>query len=351
METRNLVVFDGHNDALLQLHDPKRGRGRTFFVRSEHGHLDLPRAREGGFAGGMFAVFVPAPSSPSPGPLVTSHEGLRPAIEHDYASEIAGAMLNTLERIEADSQGQVRICRTFQEVLNCLRTGILAAVIHFEGAEQIRPDLSDLRAWYARGLRSLGLVWARPNAFGHGVPLNTLGSPDIGPGLTDAGRLLVRACNEMRILIDLSHLNERGFWDVAELSQSPLVVTHSGACAAALSARNLTDQQLDAVRDSNGIVGLSLNTSDLLVGGANGPDVPIEVLVRHIDHMVQRMGIDHVGMGCDFDGCTVPCAIGDVTGLPKLFAALSAAGYDAGALQKIACENWLHVLDETWQAA
>jgi membrane dipeptidase len=125
---------------------------------------------------------------------------------------------------------------------------------------------------YAAGLRSLGIVWSRPNAFGHGVPFKFPSSPDTGPGLTEAGRELVRACNERRILIDLSHLNEKGFWDVAGLSTAPLVATHSNAHSVCPHARNLTDRQLDAIRESGGMVGLNFATAFLRPDGSMNAD-------------------------------------------------------------------------------
>ena len=126
--------------------------------------------------------------------------------------------------------------------------GSLAAVLHIEGAEAIDPELDALEVLHAAGLRSLGPVWSRPNLFGHGVPFRFPSSPDTGPGLTDAGKALVRACNELRLMLDLSHLNEAGFWDVAALSQAPLVASHSNAHALCPCSRNLTDKQLDAIR-------------------------------------------------------------------------------------------------------
>ncbi len=107
-----------------------------------------------------------------------------------------------------------------------------------------------LETWYAAGLRSLGPVWSRPNAFGHGVPFISPSSPDTGPGLTEAGRALVGRCAELGILVDLSHLNEAGFWDVAALEPGPLVATHSAAHALCATSRNLTDAQLDAIGES-----------------------------------------------------------------------------------------------------
>src|SRR5690606_476421 len=122
---------------------------------------------------------------------------------------------------------------------------------------------------------SLGPVWSRDNAFAHGVPFAYPSSPDTGPGLTDAGKELVRACNRMGILIDLSHMTEKGFFDVARVSDQPLVATHSNVHAITPSARNLTDRQLDAVRDSKGVVGLNYAVSFLREDGQERADTGI----------------------------------------------------------------------------
>lgn len=117
------------------------------------------------------------------------------------------------------------------EIETARSEGAIAAVLHLEGAEAIGPDMDLLHLLYAAGLRSVGPVWSRPNAFGHGVPFNFPASPDTGPGLSEAGRALVRECDRLGILVDLSHLNEAGFWDVAATSHRPLVATHSAAHA------------------------------------------------------------------------------------------------------------------------
>src|SRR5262249_13192549 len=135
--------------------------------------------------------------------------------------------------------------------------GRVTVIMHMEGAEALSTDLSDLEEWYGRGLRSLGPVWSRPNAFGEGVPFAFPSTPDTGPGLTPAGRNLVNACNRLGILVDCSHLTEAGFWDVASLSLVPLVATHSNAHALCRSSRNLTDAQLDAIGESGGVVGIN----------------------------------------------------------------------------------------------
>jgi membrane dipeptidase len=138
-----------------------------------------------------------------------------------------------------------------------MEDGLLAPVMHIEGAEAIDPNFEVLDVLYEAGLRSLGPVWSRSNAFGHGVPFLCPSSPDTGPGLTDLGKELIEACNRLGILIDLSHLNERGFWDVAAISNAPLVATHSNAHALSPHSRNLTDKQLTAIGETGGMVGVT----------------------------------------------------------------------------------------------
>ena len=220
--------------------------------------------------------------------------------------------------------------------------------MHIEGAEAIDPDLAMLDVLHAAGLRSLGLVWSRSNAFAHGVPFRFPSDGDIGPGLTEAGRALVRACNARRIMVDLSHLNERGFWDVAEMSDAPLVASHSNVHALCASSRNLTDRQLDAIRGSRGLVGLNFACSFLRPDGAMRSDTDLDVLRRHLDALLDRLGEDGVALGSDFDGAAVPAAIGSAAGLPALFEHLSQAGYSDALLRKIGAENWLGVLERTW---
>jgi membrane dipeptidase len=350
------LIFDGHNDTLLDLYLPERGGERTFFERSDAGHLDLPRAREGSFGGGLFACW--APPDPNSGwteesALTLTEDGYQvadaPPLDPSYARGMADGLAAELFRIEAKSGGQMKVVRTAEELESCLRDGVLAVVLHFEGAENLGPDPGALEPLYEAGLRSLGLVWSRPNAYAHGVPFRFPASPDTGPGLTAAGRELVRECNRLGILVDLSHLNELGFWDVAGISDAPLVATHSNAHALCPTTRNLTDRQLDAIRDSDGMVGVNFAVAFLRDDGREEEYTPIETIVRHINYLVERIGIERVGFGSDFDGAKMPQELGDASGLPKLLAALSESGYNNAALRKLAHENWLRILRHTWR--
>jgi len=210
--------FDGHNDALLRLFKREGADAPRAFIDGEgKGQLDLPMAVQGGFAGGLFAIFVPSPKASSPKtapaeeatPALDTAAGaaMPPPLDLATAQAAVSRMASILIRIEREANGRVRICRTADDIRHCMEAGVLAAVLHIEGAEAIDPEFETLDVLHQAGLRSLGPVWSRPNAFGHGVPFRCPSSPDTGPGLTDLGKELIRACNRRRILIYLSHLN------------------------------------------------------------------------------------------------------------------------------------------------
>jgi membrane dipeptidase len=269
----------------------------------------------------------------------------------EYAQNYVLSSMARLFRVAEESNGQVAVVRTAAELSECIANGTVAMELHIEGAEAIDEGADALEVFQRAGLRSLGFVWSRPNIFGHGVPFQFPASPDTGPGLTDAGKNLVRACNRLNVMIDLSHLNEAGFWDVAGLTAHPLVATHSCAHALCPSTRNLTDMQLDAVRDSGGVVGVNFHVGFLHPEGSNdAADTGVARIVDHAEYMANRMGIDHVALGSDFDGAVMPGDLKDAAGLPNLIAAFRARGFDDASVRKIAYENWVRVLGQTWGA-
>jgi membrane dipeptidase len=345
------AIFDGHNDLLLRLwKGEKAGRDPVAEFRKATGpaHIDLDKAALGGLIGGFCAIYVPSSEFGFGRPDRNGHymTPAAPPIDRAPSLEITIAMMDILQRLQR--AGLLAICRTVEELEQAIASGTFAAIAHIEGAEGIGADLAGLDTLFAAGLRSIGPVWSRNNVFGHGVPFAYPSSPDTGPGLTDPGRALVKACNELGILIDLSHITEQGFWDVANLSDAPLVATHSNVHAITPVARNLTDKQLAAVKESGGVVGLNFAVAFLREDGQERADTGIPTMVRHIGHLVEHLGIDGVAIGSDFDGAMIPAEIGTAVGLPKLVEALKAAGYGEAELAKICRGNWLRVLRATW---
>jgi membrane dipeptidase len=341
-----LAIFDGHNDAITREDHLDLVAGRT------GGHLDLPRMREGGMRGGIFAIFTPSPQGTSRALRFRGKAYREPPgepVEQGAAAAHATAAAGRLLRLERE--GNLRVARRIAD-LDLAHDDPFsppAAVLHLEGAEAIDPGLEALEQWQAAGLRSLGPVWSRPNAFAHGVPFAFPSSPDTGPGLTVAGRALVARCAELGVLVDLSHMNEAGFWDVARLEAGPLVASHSGAHAICPASRNLTDAQLEAIGESGGLVGIVFATAFLRPDFGDKADTPIALIAEHARYVADRIGPEHVALGSDFDGATIPAELGDAAGLPKLVRALEDVGFSENELDAICWGNWRRVIAAWWR--
>ena len=340
------VVFDGHNDALGKLQsgdvDPAE-----FLTGLPERQLDLPRARAGGLRAGMFAINAPSADDAWDAASLSDMPYAGP-VDHAQAAAFTAGALGRAHALAAASDGAMAVVTDVAALDRCHADGTLAMVLHLEGAEAIDPGLSALDAWRAAGVRSIGLVWSRPSAFGHGVPFRFPASPDTGPGLTDAGRALVLRCAELGIVVDLSHLNAAGFADVARIGAAPLVVSHTACHALCPATRNLTDEQLREVARSDGLVGIVFCPAFVRADGADDVDTPLAMLVAHVRHAADVVGVDRVGLGSDFDGASIPAALGDVAGLPRLLDALRADGFSADEVQRIAWDNWRRVLAAAW---
>jgi membrane dipeptidase len=340
------AVFDGHNDALTRDDHALIADGRS------GGHLDLPRMRAGGMRGGIFAVFTRSDGGARE-VQVPRDDGVvefepAPRVEHTVAAADASAVAGRLLALER--AGNVCVARSVGDLDRAYADdGPPVTVLHLEGAEAIDPGLEALDLWYGAGLRSIGPVWSRPNAFAHGVPFISPSSPDTGPGLTDAGRALVRRCGELGILVDVSHLNEAGFWDIARLEAGPIVATHSGVHSLCPTSRNLLDSQLDAIGASGGLVGIVFAVPFLRADFADDPDTPISLIAEHARYVADRIGVAHVARGSDYDGATIPAPLWDVAGTPKLLDALADAGFTEPEVGQVAWDNWRRVLGAWWR--
>tara|TARA_R110002020_G_scaffold87454_1_gene215616 strand:+ start:1113 stop:2162 length:1050 start_codon:yes stop_codon:yes gene_type:complete len=345
------LVFDGHNDVLLRLWRTMKAGGdpvAEFMNGTSEGHIDAPRARKGGLAGGFCAIYIPSGELILKEPDESGHYVTPLSDPLPLGPSLEVALEKAAIALRLERAGGWRLCRSTADVRAAMDEGVFAAVLHMEGCEALDADLDNLEVFYAAGLRSLGPVWSRHNIFGHGVPFAYPMDPDTGPGLTDAGFDLVRACNRLGILIDLAHITEQGFWDVAKTTDQPLVASHSNVHALTPVARNLTDRQLDAIKESGGLVGLNYAVTMLRPDGRDNVETPLSDMVRHMDYLVERLGIDHVALGSDFDGASIPEEISDAAGNQNLVAALRDAGYADADLKKICRENWLRIMASAW---
>lgn len=346
------AIFDGHNDVLLKLFKAGGLSASESFLTGREGAIDVPSARVGGFGGGFFAVYVPSPIDLD----FKFKEMTKPSYDLplpepiDWEDAFPIVMAQAAILFDLERRGALTICRTSANIRATLDSGRMAAIFHIEGAEAIDPDFHTLEVLYQAGLRSIGPVWSRTTIFGHGVPFRYPSTGDIGPGLTDHGLRLVKRCDEMNVMLDLSHLNEAGFWDVARHSSKPLVATHSNVHAICPHSRNLTDKQLAAIRESDGMVGLNFAVAFLRDDGRMLADVPLHQMLRHLDHMIEHLGEDRVGFGTDYDGAIVPEGLTSCAGLPELRHAMTQHGYDDALMAKLCHGNWLRVLEKTWGA-
>ena len=252
-------TIDGHNDVLSRLHED--GAGDDALLSAGTATITVPSAQAGGLAAGLFAV-LPRDAGPRQRRDARRHRSASSSRWRTSARSPRACSGSSPPRRAGSAWSVTRPTST-----PAWPATALGAILHMEGAEAIDPGLDTLEVWYAAGLRSVGIVWSRPNAFGHGVPFSFPSSPDTGDGLTPAGIALVRRCAELGIAIDLSHLNAAGFWDVARTLDGPLIASHSCAHALCPSARNLTDDQLDAIAASGGLVGICFATGFLRADG------------------------------------------------------------------------------------
>ncbi len=352
-----IPIFDGHNDTLVKLYKQGKSKKQNFLNKSTYGHIDLIRAQEGGLIGGIFSINVPNQNinleSASNPRLQFTNNGyevkMNPPIDHKYAKDFTNSIIQNLYNLEKQANGIIKIIRNYDEITNCITQNKFSIVLHFEGAEAIRKDLKNLENYYDKGLRALGLVWSRPNEFGYGVPFKFPHTPNIGSGLTNYGKNLIKKCNELGIMIDLAHINEKGFMDVAKLSTAPLIVSHTGVFNICKSTRNITDKEIDIIGDSDGLIGIYFDPINLLPSSMPDKNMSLSFIVDHIDYIVQRININHIAFGSDFDGTEMPKLIKDVSYYPNLIDVLKDRGYSKTSLEKIAYKNWLRIFKETWK--
>jgi membrane dipeptidase len=338
-------VIDGHNDALLRAWKQDGLAG----LLDGDGAVTVANARAGGLAAGLFAVFSPSPGDWEVGGADGAWE-VAPIAELSWAKAAPAAAAIAAHAFALVRAGAATLVRDVHDLDTCLAAADapLGLILHMEGAEAIGEGLEALELWYAAGLRSLGPVWSRPNRFGSGVRFRFPSTPDTGPGLTPAGRRLVRRCAELGIAVDLSHLTEGGFWDAAHELDAPLIASHSCAHALVPASRNLTDAQIRAIAATGGLVGINFEVSMIRPDSRRESETPLTRIAEHVRHVADLVGVEHVALGSDFDGATMPDGVRTARELPALIETLRADRYTEAELAQIAHGNWRRVLAAAW---
>jgi membrane dipeptidase len=353
-------VVDAHADTPTEVF---REPGYDFGRRMATGHVDLPRLREGGVDVQFLVSWVPAELAAIPGASFA------------HAIELVEAIHRVVERTPG-----VRIATDSAGIHAAREAGEVAVMIGVEGGHAIENSLDNLRRLHDRGARYLTLTWNNANDWADASM-----SPPRHGGLTPFGRDVVRELNRLRMLVDVSHVSDDTFDDVLAVSSAPVIASHSGARAIADHRRNLSDRQLRDLARAGGVVGVNFfpafldeahgRAFDRIEAEARAlearllashgdverarrdarawrgrelarlPQVPASAIADHIDHIVQVAGIDHVGLGSDFDGiATVPSDLPDVSALPRLTEILLRRGYDEAAVGQVLGGNFLRVI-------
>ncbi len=325
-------IFDGHEDFITEVRrhassfPPKPPR--DFLAESDVGHVDVPRAMRGGLGGAFTSIY-----------LSNERAEMNPV---GYAMREMDDVFALADRAE----GTFRVCRTVGEIRRAFEDGAFASVFMFEGADPISWSLKELRVFYEAGLRCLAPTWSRSTIFAHGV---SFGGSLPETGLTDPGRRLVAECNRLGIILDVSHINPAGFWDMIAESRQPLIASHSNAKAVSPHVRNLDDDQIRAIARKGGTIGINFANIFLRPDMEPDADTAIEVITAHFDYIANLVGDEHVSFGTDFDGTDVPAPVKDATGLPEVLRALQARGYSEASLERICNGNFLRVAGDVWR--
>ena len=308
------MIIDGHTDVLYAL----KRQQRQFNEESEIGNVDLPRLRKGKILAAFFAIF--------------------PAVSDYYLSKGVDdwfKLVNTPEN-------ELLHVKKVDDLDQCKINNKIGVILHFEGSGGIDSEFHNLRNFYRLGLRSMGLSWSNLNKYATGV------RQDPDRGLTAEGKELVKEMEALGIIIDVSHLNEKSFWDVIETASKPLIASHSNAYTVCNHIRNLKDEQIEAIKDNNGTIGVNF-VKNFLLSKEKKEEITLETIKNHIDKIVELAGINHVSFGSDFDGATVPDVIKDVSCFPVLLEYLKENGYTSNELEKLSKDNFRRVMKSVWK--
>ncbi|MEJ5055342.1 dipeptidase [Sphingobacterium sp. MYb382] len=356
---KGLIVVDGHNDVIYESIFPGRDIGK----RLKQGHTDLPRLREGGVDVQVFAVWSDDKKFPK-----------GKAFKH------ANAQIDALEAMVNKYPKEIALVKNSKEVQLALDAGKIAAIIGVEGGNMIESSVENLEVLYKRGARYLTLTWNYNLPWVTAAAIESKTSSDKGKGLSEQGKVIIKRMNELGMMVDLSHVGEKSFYDVMAITTKPVLVSHSNAYALMPHYRNLKDQQLAALKKNGGVIGVNFYSGFLDPGfndrvkhlykqhfGAQASDklspirqyerlplalrrkadAPLEKLLEHIDYLVKKVGIDHVAIGSDFDGIeSSPQGLEDVSKFPLLTEALLKRGYAKTDIAKIMGQNFLRILKE-----
>jgi membrane dipeptidase len=354
------IVIDTHDDTTQRLLDGKFDLG----ARDANGSIDIPRMKEGGLGAIFFSIWIPS--------KVTGPEAVKRALDQIDAVR---------EQVRKHPNDLV-LATTANEVREAHKHGKIAALMGVEGGHMIANDLSVLRSYAALGVRYMTLTHS-----GNDEWADSSTDKAVHNGLTDFGKDVVREMNRLGVMVDISHVSDKTFYDALAVSKAPLLASHSSCRAICDAPRNMTDDMMKALAAKGGVIQINYHVGFLSqefrdadtrqIGDEIGaevskrcgenegcqlimgdqitreyvekgklPRVDYTKIIEHIDDAVKVAGVDHVGLGSDFDGANMPYGMEDASKLPQITEALLRKGYSEGDVKKILGENTLRVMAE-----
>lgn len=309
-----MIIFDAHCDTITRIMELNSN------LYSNKCHIDIQRLKKQGSFVQTFAAFID--------PIYS------PAYAMKRAMQIIDRFYIELENYKDD----IMLCCNYNDIENALSQGKIAAMLSIEGGEALQGDLGALRNFYRLGVRSVCLTWNYRNEIADGVK-----DEETGGGLTPFGRKLIKEMNRLGMLVDLSHISQKGFWDVMETTTKPIIVSHSNARKICSHPRNLYDDQINAVAENGGVIGINFYPDFLNDDGK----ATVKDIIKHIEHIISLTGPDHIGIGADFDGIEkTPEGIFGIESINLVFEELSKLNYSDEMLDKLASGNFLRLVKE-----
>lgn len=307
-----MIIVDAHCDTITRIMEVDA----TLY--KNNCHVDIERLKGLGSYVQFFAAFID------------------PSFSHAYTLKRAMQIIDRFYKEVETYKDDIMLCCNYNDIEIATSQNKVAAMLSIEGGEALQGDLSALRMFYRLGVRSICLTWNYRNEIADGVK-----DASTGGGLTPFGRRVIKEMNALGMLVDLSHISERGFWDVLETSSSPVIVSHSNAKKLCSHIRNLTDDQILAVKQNGGVIGINLYPEFLNDSG----EAELKDIINHIEHIISLTGPDHIGLGADFDGIEkVPAGINGVENIDRIFSELGRLNYAQANIEKLAGGNFIRLI-------
>ncbi|HZY10653.1 MAG TPA: dipeptidase [Bacteroidota bacterium] len=359
------IVIDTHNDVVQRIL-----AGEDISIRTSYGHSDLPRFREGGIDVQVFSIWIP------------------PDKTHRSYYDQANEQIDSIDSFVKRNSTQVGLGRSVEDIDRLIKQRKFVAMLGLEGGHPIADDLEKLEHFYNRGVRYMTVTWNNSTSWATSAKDETDPQAKLGhKGLNDFGKRVIGKMNELGMMVDVSHVGEKTFWDIIKITSKPVIASHSSVWTLCNHRRNLKDDQLKAIAAGGGVVFITFvpsfidstfSAKEKLVREKNKARIdsfsstlkdddfikdqrvgeflrneyrpiqpPLKILIDHIDYVAKLIGVDHVGIGSDFDGITAtPAEMDDVTHYPNITRELLKRGYSENKVRKILGENFLRVFRE-----